>query len=189
MSIRHSILAVLARGPATPASLREQLSSSATALEDLNMGQVTQTLGRLERDGLIEEAASQRAANGRTTTSWAIKPEGRTELSAWWSHPVERHHLERDELVLKVCLALQDADVDVFAVLDRQRAHVLRELRSLTAASRASHPERPEDELSPAFLAGDKTIYEHEAEIRWLDRVEDVLTRVHRRAASHSKES
>lgn len=189
MPIPHSILAVIARGPATPAGIRERLTEEATPIGDLNMGQVTQTLTRLQRDGFIEDAGQQRAANGRATTLWRITPSGKDELTEWWSRPVGRPHRDRDELVLKVCLALHDADVEVLPILDHQRTHVLRELRTLTTDARAARADTAHDELSPALLTYEKSIYEREAAIRWLDRVEDVLARRRRFSSPSPKES
>ena len=65
MSIKHSLLALLADGPHSASQLQQQFSERTQSVWPLNIGQVTQTLGRLERDGLIETAGTITGANNR----------------------------------------------------------------------------------------------------------------------------
>ncbi len=118
MSTKHSVLALLSDGPATASHIKQRFADSFDELWPLNMGQVAQTLSRLERDGLIANAGELTGPTGRRATSYAITDAGREELEAWWTSPAHKPAIERDELVLKVTLAAQRSDVDVITVLD-----------------------------------------------------------------------
>ena len=56
MSIRQGLLALLEQGPMYGYQLRAEFESRTGATWPLNVGQVYTTLGRLERDGLVEPA-------------------------------------------------------------------------------------------------------------------------------------
>ncbi|MBZ8176310.1 PadR family transcriptional regulator [Corynebacterium poyangense] len=169
MSFSHSILAVLARGPATPSTIRRQLETEIATLDRLNMGQVSQALIRLERDNYIIAHGELRATNGRSSTEWQITDDGRTELNQWWAHPVERSYQDRDELIIKIILAINSAEVSVLSIVDRQRSHVIKQLRQLNRHMR----EEPAF-MSATQLQRERRIFELEAEMRWLDRVEEL---------------
>ena len=62
MSVKHSLLAVLADGDRYGYQLRAEFEERTGATWPLNIGQVYTTLSRLERDGLVEPAG-QDAAN------------------------------------------------------------------------------------------------------------------------------
>ena len=56
MSIRQGLLALLEQGPMYGYQLRAEFEARTGATWPLNVGQVYTTLGRLERDGLVEPA-------------------------------------------------------------------------------------------------------------------------------------
>jgi len=167
MSIKHSLLALLADGPRSASQLQQQFSDRTQAVWPLNIGQVTQTLGRLERDGLVEVAGTITGANNRPAETHQLTAAGRELLDAWWAAPVHRAATERDELVIKVSLAAHDPDIDLIALLDRQRRSTIRQLRELNRTSRSLDDTRTADRLQV-----ERRIFDLEAEARWLDRVE-----------------
>jgi hypothetical protein len=62
-------------------------------------------------------------------------PAGRAELDRWLSEPSRRARGYRDDFFLKVMAAAHAGDPAILTgVLSRQRAHLLRELRSLADA-------------------------------------------------------
>ena len=65
MSIKHSLLALLADGPRSASQLQQQFSDRTQAVWPLNIGQVTQTLARLERDGRPGHVEAPRPGPGR----------------------------------------------------------------------------------------------------------------------------
>ena len=58
-----------------------------------NIGQVYQTMQRLERDGQVVSHAETNA--GRDSEVFELTDAGRDVLTAWWSTPVPREHPER----------------------------------------------------------------------------------------------
>jgi DNA-binding PadR family transcriptional regulator len=105
----------------------------------LNIGHLYQILDRLARDGLVEsERHPQPVKPDRLV--YEITPAGREELNRWLSEPSQRSRGYRDDFFLKVMAAAQAGDPDMLAaVLRRQRAYLLAELRSL-AEARAAAP-------------------------------------------------
>jgi DNA-binding PadR family transcriptional regulator len=143
MPLHHAVLALLADKPAHGYELK---GSFEQAVGDqwggLNIGHLYQIIDRLSRDGLIE---SQRQPQ-------PVKPDrvvhrltgaGREELDRWLSAPSARTRGYRDDFFLKVMAAAASGDPATLArVLRNQRAHLLKELRSL-ADARALNPPSP----------------------------------------------
>ena len=95
MSVKHSVLALLSEEPATASHIKARFAETFDNLWPLNMGQVAQTLGRLERDGLIATDGELTGPTGRRATSYAITPAGRKELSQWWMSTLHNDAIER----------------------------------------------------------------------------------------------
>lgn len=102
MSIRHGLLALLDRGPRYGYQLRTEFESRTGATWPLNVGQVYTTLGRLERDGLVVPAGEDDGGHAL----YAITDEGRGELREWFARPVDRKSPPRDELAIKLAMAV-----------------------------------------------------------------------------------
>ena len=77
MSIKHGLLALLERGPATATSCGRSSTRATGATWPLNVGQVYTTLDRLERDGLVAQDGEP-DADGRI--AYRITDAGRAEL-------------------------------------------------------------------------------------------------------------
>ena len=69
MSIRHALLALLSEGPKYGLQLRDDFEARTGEVWPLNIGQVYQTLGRLERDGLVVSDGEGARARRRATAS------------------------------------------------------------------------------------------------------------------------
>lgn len=147
--------------------LRAEFESATGSLWPLNVGQVYTTLTRLERDGLVTPQGQDE--EGRS--SYAITHAGRAELEEWFGAPVTLADRPRDELAIKLALAVTVPGVDVRAVVQRQRSSTMSHLQSLTRLRREAG-----DDLSWA-LAVDSMRFQAEAEIRWLDHCETQLAR------------
>ena len=165
MSIRNGILAILETGPTHGYGLKSRFESSTAGTWPLNVGQVYTTLGRLERDGLIEPD-SEEDESGRQL--WRITPEGRAALEDWYADPVGDDPPARDELAIKVLLAVTADTIDLPRVLDRQRVATMQRLQQYTRHKRAADP----DGDLAWILILDSMILKAEAEIRWLDLTE-----------------
>lgn len=172
MSIRQGMLALLAAQPMYGAQLRSEFETRTAGTWPLNVGQVYQTLARLQRDGLVEERGED--AEGRTV--YALTETGRAESAAWWASPVERESTPRSEIAIKLALAVTLPDVDVRAVVQAQRSATMGALRELTRAKAGASPMPDPAELA-RLLVVDHQVYAVESELRWLDAVEDRLIR------------
>jgi DNA-binding PadR family transcriptional regulator len=137
MPLHHAVLALLADKPAHGYELK---SSFEQAVGDqwggLNIGHLYQILDRLSRDQLIEsERQPQPVKPDRVVHH--LTPAGRAELDRWLGEPSPRLRGYRDDFFLKLMAAVQAGDQETLdGVLRRQRAHLLRELHSLTEARR-----------------------------------------------------
>jgi DNA-binding PadR family transcriptional regulator len=173
MSVKHGILALLERGPMYGYQLRVAFEESTGGTWPLNIGQVYTTLSRLERDQLVrplpESDGGQRP--------YEITNAGRADLAAWFAAPVSRSDRPRDELAIKLALALTTPGVDVRAVVQTQRRATMRMLQEYTRLkARAGKPPHPVADL-PWNLVLDAMLFQGEAEVRWLDHCEASLVR------------
>jgi DNA-binding PadR family transcriptional regulator len=174
MSVRNGLLALLEQRPMHGYQLRQEFESSTGATWPLNIGQVYTTLARLERDGLVAEAADQGDADQRV---YVISDAGRAEVRSWFGTPVRHESPRRDELAIKLALAVHMPGVDVGAVIQTQRTATVRTLQEYTRLRESAG-----DDLS-WLLVADSLIFTAEAEIRWLDQCETRLTRAARSGA------
>jgi DNA-binding PadR family transcriptional regulator len=135
MPLHHAVLALLADRPAHGYELKGSFEEAVgEQWGGLNIGHLYQILDRLARDGLIEsERQPQPVKPDRVVHH--LTPAGRAELDRWLGEASVRARGYRDDFFLKVVAAVQSGDPATLAgVLSRQRAHLLRELRSLADA-------------------------------------------------------
>ncbi len=175
MSIRHGLLALLTEEPKYGYQLRAEFEERTGATWPLNVGQVYTTLGRLERDGLV--VPSDTDAEGRHR--YSITDEGRAEVATWFAAPVPRDTAPRDELAIKLAIALTVPGVDVTAMVQTQRSETMRTLQNYTRLK--AHAD---DVELAGLLALDALLFQAEAELRWLDHCEERLARVTPQAAT-----
>ncbi|GAB3691979.1 helix-turn-helix transcriptional regulator [Angustibacter aerolatus] len=171
------MLALLAEQPMYGAQLRAQFERRTGGTWPLNVGQVYTTLARLERDGLVEGAG---AADADGRIQYRLTAEGDEEVRRWWRTPVDRADHPRDELAIKLALAVTVPGVDVPGVLQTQRTQTLRGLQDLT---RLKQRASAQDDLA-WLLVLDNLVFAAEAEVRWLDHVEASLLRRARTASA-----
>lgn len=166
MSIRHGLLALLERGQMYGYQLRASFEAETGATWPLNIGQVYTTLNRLERDGLVRAMPDSDAGQ----RPYEITDSGRAELAQWFATPIAHSDRPRDELAIKLALALTTPGVDVRAVVQTQRGATMRTLQELTRLK------KNDGELSWRLVL-DSLIFQAEAELRWLDHCEASLVR------------
>jgi DNA-binding PadR family transcriptional regulator len=169
MSVRHGLLALLERGPMYGYQLRVAFEEACGGTWSLNIGQVYTTLSRLERDDLVvalpENEAGQRP--------YQITDAGRTDVALWFATPISRTDRPRDELAIKLALALTTPGVDVRTVVQTQRTATMRMLQEYTRLKASA--DKPTD--LAWLLVLDAMLFQGEAEIRWLDHCEASLVR------------
>jgi DNA-binding PadR family transcriptional regulator len=126
------------------------------------------TLDRLLRDGLVEQIGPQTDAGQRT---YRITEDGRRDVKRWLeASPVDADP-PRDELIMKVLLAIGRGPEEAIALLDDQRAALLVGLQMRRRRQRAE-----DDGGAPAKrLAHDAVLSRIEADLAWLERCEELM--------------
>ncbi|WP_329615205.1 PadR family transcriptional regulator [Streptomyces brevispora] len=181
MSIRHGLLALLERGPRYGSQLRTEFESRTGSTWPLNVGQVYTTLSRLERDGLV----AQDSEDDQGHSLYSISDEGRAELRNWFETPVDRSSPPRDELAIKLAMAVGAPGVDIRAVIQSQRHHTVKAMQDYTRLKAQALTDAPTNRDEVAWLLVlEQLIFQAEAEARWLDHCESRLVRLARAAAT-----
>ena len=158
MSVRHALLALLSEGPKIGLRLREEFEERTGDVWPLNVGQVYTTLQRLERDGLIVANGDEDGAQ----KDYRITEAGRLEVNEWLHTPPSAIP-PRDDLVIKVLVALGVPGVDVPAVLQSHRRRLVELMQAYTALK-----EEAVDDMRVALVV-DAELFRLDALIRWLD--------------------
>jgi DNA-binding PadR family transcriptional regulator len=169
MSVRHALLALLSGGPKYGLQLRQEFEARTGDVWPLNVGQVYTTLQRLERDGLVE--ADDSSPEG-PQKGFHITEEGEAELAQWLRTPPDFSSPPRDELVIKVLVAIGLQGVDVREVVQVHRRYLVELMQQWTRLK------EDEAQLDLNFaLVVDAELYRLDSQIRWLDTAEGRLKR------------
>ena len=176
MSVRHALLALLSEGPKYGLQLREEFESGTGEVWPLNVGQVYTTLQRLERDGLVESDDTTEVGPQK---GFRITAAGAEELTAWLRTPPDLSSPPRDELVIKVLVALRVPGVDVHEVLQVHRRYLVELMQQWT---RLKEDEADYD-LTLALVV-DAELFRLDSVIRWLDSADGRLKRAATDAAT-----
>jgi DNA-binding PadR family transcriptional regulator len=169
VSVRHSLLALLSEGPKYGLQLREEFEARTGEVWPLNVGQVYTTLQRLERDGLVE---SDDDAEPGPQKSFRITATGTDELAGWLRTPPDLASPPRDELVIKVLIAVRLPGVDVHEVIQTHRRHLIEVMQQWTRLK----DEEAELDLGLALVV-DAELYRLDSVVRWLDMADGRLKR------------
>jgi DNA-binding PadR family transcriptional regulator len=169
VSVPHALLALLSEGPKYGMRLQNEFEARTGEVWPLNVGQVYTTLQRLERDGLVETDD----ADGERQKRYRITSAGGRELADWLRTPPELVPPPRDELVIKLLVALQIPGVDIHEILQVHRRQVIEVMQRYTRIK----AETPEDEV-PLALVADAELFRLEGIVRWLDAADVRLKQV-----------
>jgi DNA-binding PadR family transcriptional regulator len=169
MSVRHALLALLSEGPKYGLQLREEFEARTGEVWPLNVGQVYTTLQRLERDGLVE---SDGAADDGPQKGFKITVAGEAELAGWLRTPPDLASPPRDELVMKVLVAVRVPGIDVHEVIQSHRRYLVELMQQWTRIKEAE----ADSDLSLALVV-DSELFRLDAVIRWLDAADGRLKR------------
>jgi DNA-binding PadR family transcriptional regulator len=131
----------------------------------VNIGQVYTTLGRLERDRLVSNSGEDH--EGRVY--YEITAPGIEELSAWFDLTIMARDWKRDNLATKFAFAVL-VGADVAELVHRQVHYTQNELLQLTQRRREARARH----LAP-LLVLESRILHAEADLRWLERVDEVI--------------
>ncbi|MET9555471.1 PadR family transcriptional regulator [Streptomyces sp. NPDC006645] len=185
MSIRHGLLALLEPGPRYGSQLRTEFESRTGATWPLNVGQVYTTLNRLERDGMVVQDGEDEAGHAL----YVITDAGREELRNWFRSPVDRRSPPRDELAIKLAMAVGAPGVDIREVIQSQRHHTVQAMQDYTRLKAQATDVSPDNRDDVAWLLVlEQLIFQTEAEARWLDHCEARLVRLSLMAAEKEKQ-
>jgi DNA-binding PadR family transcriptional regulator len=157
VSVRQSLLAILDQGPCYGYQLRSEFDRRTGSTWPVNVGQIYNTLDRLERDKLVRKTEVDPE---HQNAYFEITDTGRAEVATWLSSPVVRSAAARDELAIKLAIAVTLPGVDIAHVIQVQRTATLETLQELTW-----------------LLVVDSMIFAAEAEVRWLEHSEARLAR------------
>jgi DNA-binding PadR family transcriptional regulator len=169
MSVRHGLLALLSEGPKYGLQLRQEFEARTGEVWPLNVGQVYTTLQRLERDGLV---ASDGDAEDGPQKGFRLTPEGQLELDEWLRTPPDLSSPPRDELVIKVMVALRMPGADVHEVIQVHRRYVVEVMQQWTRLKE----DEAEYDLGFALVV-DAEIFRLDALVRWLDSADGRIKR------------
>ena len=169
MSVRHALLALLSEGPKYGLQLREEFEARTGEVWPLNVGQVYTTLQRLERDGLIE---SDGDGDDGPQKGFRITPGGSEELAGWLRTPPDLASPPRDELVMKVLVALRVPGTDVHQVIQVHRRYLVELMQQWTRIKELEG----ESDLGLALVV-DAELFRLDAVVRWLDTADGRLKR------------
>jgi len=168
-SVPFALLALLSERPKYGLQLREEFEQRTGEVWPLNVGQVYTTLQRLERDRLVETFSQD---DGSAQKGYRLTPDGRNALTQWLSTPPDLSSPPRDELVIKVMVALHVPGIDVHDVIQVHRRYLVELMQQWTRlkedAGRA--------DLS-FVLVVDAELYRLDSVVRWLDSADARLKR------------
>jgi DNA-binding PadR family transcriptional regulator len=169
VSVRHALLALLSEGPKYGLQLREEFEARTGEVWPLNVGQVYTTLQRLERDGLVE---SDDDADPGPQKGFRITTEGAEELAGWLRTPPDLASPPRDELVIKILVAVRLPGVDVHEVIQAHRRYLVELMQEWTRLKE----EEADADLNLALVI-DAEVFRLDSVVRWLDTADGRLKR------------
>ena len=167
MAVREGLLALLREGPRYGYQLKTEFETATGGVWTINVGQVYTTLERLNRDGLVtlDERDEQKL--------YSITLAGVDELGAWWEAVPTEDPPPRDELMLKMLMAIELGPEHGLDVITKHRTALTALLqRRRRASSSASGAPGDSHEGLAAALVADALIVRAEADLRWLDLCE-----------------
>jgi DNA-binding PadR family transcriptional regulator len=169
MSVRHALLALLSEGPKYGLQLRQEFEARTGEVWPLNVGQVYTTLQRLERDGLV---LSDDTADEGAQKNFQITVDGEAELTRWLRTPPDLSSPPRDELVVKILVALRVPGVDVRDVIQVHRRYLVELMQQWTRLK------EDDARFDVSFaLVVDAELFRLDSVIRWLDAADGRLKR------------
>jgi DNA-binding PadR family transcriptional regulator len=169
VSVRHALLALLSEAPKYGLQLRQEFEARTGDVWPLNVGQVYTTLQRLERDGMV---ASDDASEDGPQRKFRITAEGTDELATWLRTPPDMTAPPRDELVIKVLVALRVPGVDVHEVIQVHRRYVVELMQQWTRLK----DDEADFDLGLALVV-DAELFRLDSIIRWLDTADGRIKR------------
>ncbi len=178
VSTPHVLLGLLVAGPQYGYELKRAHDERLPQAKPLAYGQVYATLGRLERDGYVQQSGQDRDG-GPDRTTYALTPAGRTRLDEWLATVEPPAPYVTSTLFSKVVVSLLAADADhAREYLTAQRAAHIQRLRELTTVK--TTPGAAVGDV----VAADYAIAHLDADLRWLQATMQRVADLHREVRS-----
>jgi len=174
VSVRHALLALLSEGPKYGLQLREEFEARTGEVWPLNVGQVYTTLQRLERDGLVESDGDGQDGPQKDgpQKGFRITAAGTQELTGWLRTPPDMSSPPRDELVMKVLVALRVPGTNVAEVIQVHRRYLVELMQQWTRIKE----DESESDMGLALVV-DAELFRLDSVIRWLDAADGRIKR------------
>jgi DNA-binding PadR family transcriptional regulator len=169
MSVRHALLGLLSDGPKYGMQLRVEFEAGTGEVWPLNVGQVYSTLQRLDRDGLV---SSDPDGGDGPQQMYRITDDGLADLHGWLRTPPEASEPPRDELVIKVLIALRVAGTSVAEVVQVHRRHMVELMQQYNRLN----SELSDGDMELGIVV-DAELFRLDGLIRWLDAVDGRIKR------------
>ena len=164
MSVRAALLALLQSGARHGYQLKAEFDAITGEAWPLNYGQVYTTLQRLEKAGAVVNLGED--DDGRVR--YELTESGQREVDEWMVLPVQQPLGSRDEIAMKVLVAVHLDRAKAVDVIDTQRQSTMSTLQSVTRL-------KADGGVLAWLLHLDRTAILAEAELRWLDLAEERL--------------
>ncbi len=174
MTVRHSLLGLLAQKPRYGYELRAAFTALAGGSEnwDVTPAQIYTTLNRMRESGLVEiEDETDHTSNEKRI--FKITSSGLEELNRWFRTDI-RDEPQQDAFYLKLMLSRDLDFVDTSRLIQIQRNGLYQDLHRITQSRQKLDGKT---ELARIMIM-DKAIMHLEADLRWLDMVEARLDEV-----------
>jgi DNA-binding PadR family transcriptional regulator len=162
MSLKFGILGLLAEQPLHAYAVKTRFQDLLGGSWEVNIGQVYTTLQRLERDGLVEPAGPP---GDRGRVPYRLTGVGRKALQTWLAEPEAEPQQLREEIYLKLLLAVRVANGDLPALLARQRRVYLQRLKDLAGLEDRARSDGRDD----LVLLYRGALLHTEADLKWVD--------------------
>jgi DNA-binding PadR family transcriptional regulator len=169
MSIRYALLALLSSGPKHGFQLAHDFEAGTGEMWPLNTGQVYTTLQRLERDGLVDGDDDSEGPQN----VFHLTDAGRDDLAEWLRTPPDLTTPPRDELVIKLLVALRVPGIDATELSQIHRRHLIETMHEYTRLK-----EDGDEHDIGLLLVADAEIFRLEAMVRWLDAADSRIKRL-----------
>ena len=170
MSLRFGILGLLDEEPLHGYKIKQRFEEMLGRTWEVNIGQVHQTMQRLERDGLVV-AVGERGDRGRQ--AYRVTEAGRSALAEWLQDPESEPQLLREEVYVKLLLLMRKSNGRAEELLNSQRRVYLQRLRDLSDQERTAR-QRSRPELGLLFRGA---LLHAEADLKWLDECFEEIRR------------
>lgn len=173
MSLPYALLGLLARSPMHGYELKAAFEAELASLWTLNYGQLYPALDKLETDGLVHKERIMQDDRPDKKV-YSITSAGRAELERWLAESSPAPKLGREEFYFKLVAARSLPPGELVRLVRCQRQCWLQAIGDWTRGKAGLDPRRE----PLAVLMVEAAIMRLEADLKWLERVEEMADRI-----------